>query len=148
MYVLLVVALLGAGAWFVRRGIRTQRSSLRRLGVVWILASVLFFVFLSLWAELLWFEAVGYSDRFWTLTWTRIATFVLGAGLGFIGVHLLTHSIPSIGSRRTNPDLFGLVGGAVWGIANWNEVLLYLNRVSTDVEEQVLGFDTGFQAEY
>jgi len=144
MYVILVVVLLGAGAWIVRRGKRGHQPAQVRLGLVWILATILFFILLSVWSELLWFEAVGYSGRFWTLLWIRLATFVLATATGFFGVHLLTRSIPAIGSRRVTPDLFGALGGAVWGIASWNEVLLYLNRVSTDNKEQILGFDTGF----
>lgn len=144
MYVLLVVALLGAGAWMVRWGIRTHHSSVLRLGLTWSVTSILFFVSLSFWAELLWFEAVGYSGRFWTLLWMRIATFIFGAALGFTGVYLLTRSMPVIGFRRVIPALIGLSGGAVWGFASWNEVLLYLSRVTTDFEEPIFGLDTGF----
>lgn len=144
MYVILAVALLGTGAWIARRGMRRNQAILFWSGLACIAATILFFVLLSIWAELLWFEAVGYSDRFWTLLWIRLATFILATGVGFAGVHLLTHAIPSAGSRRLTPDLFGALGGAVWGFVSWNEVVLFLNRVSTDYKEQVLGFDTGF----
>ena len=144
MYILLAVLLLGIGAWLVRKGIRENRPSRIYLGAGWILASVLFFALLSFWAEMLWFYAVGYSDRFWILMWTRTGTFLFGTCLGAFGVYALTRAIPTTGLGRLRPVLTGGICGAIWGLASWNEVLVYLNRVATGLDEEALGFDTGF----
>ncbi len=93
MYVILLAALSASGIWIVMRGVRRGHRLQIRLGFAWIVTSLLFFAFLSFWGELLWFDAVGYTDRFWTMAATRVGTFALGAGLGGVGVHLLTRSL-------------------------------------------------------
>ena len=145
MYVVLLIALVGSGAWILRGGLRRRHAPQVRLGVAWVAASLLFFALLSFWGELLWFEAVGYRARFWMLLWTRLGTLAFGTAVGWLGVHLLTAPLAANGrGSRTWPDLFGAVGGAIWGLEAWNEVLLFLNRVSTGVAEPILGRDTGF----
>jgi uncharacterized membrane protein (UPF0182 family) len=114
------------------------------LGIAWITASLLFFVLLSFWGEMLWFDAVGYGSRFWTLIWARAGALAFGAGSAFLGVHLLTASLPARPISRARRGLIGAFGGGIWGFESWNEVLLFRNRVSTDMAEPILGRDIGF----
>ncbi len=144
MYVLLLVALVGLGAWIVRGGVRRRHPPQVRLGVAWITACLLFFVLLSFWGEMLWFDAVGYGSRFWTLIWARVGALAFGAGSAFLGVRFLTASLPARPISRAWRGLIGAFGGGIWGFESWDEVLLFFNRVPTDMAEPILGRDIGF----
>ena len=142
---ILLAALSGFGIWLVMGGVRRRHRPQIRLGFAWIAASLLFFALLSFWAELLWFDAVGYVGRFWTLVAARVGTFALGATVGGVGVHLLTRPLPKTGTAsRRLPDLIGGIGGGIWGYESWNEVLLFTNRVSTELREPIFGLEVGF----
>ena len=89
MYVLLFAVLLGFGAWLVRYGSRHRRK-----GRVWgggaLVGSALGLIFLmAFWAEMLWFDSLGYQDRFWTFVWVRLLVPALGGvAAGFTGMVL------------------------------------------------------------
>ena len=65
MYTALLLLLLLSGGWFAFTGARTGRRGRMVLGVLWLVATGLFFGLLDFWGEWLWFEAVGYERRFW-----------------------------------------------------------------------------------
>ena len=116
MYVLLLAVLVSVALGLVRSG-RHRRSRGRvRAGFSLLAATVLFFTLLSFWGEMLWFDALGQGDRFWTMVWARAGTFVVATGLGAIGVRLLTWQI-DIGWRslRRAPVWIGGAGGAFLG---------------------------------
>jgi uncharacterized membrane protein (UPF0182 family) len=91
---------------------------------------------------MLWFEAAGYASRFWRMVAAKAGAALLFATVGAVGVRLLGESERS-GVRR-GAVLAGFVLGAVLGFASWDELLLFLNRVTTGVAEPILGLDTGF----
>ncbi len=145
MYLILLAALVGSGAWLVMGGVRRSHRPQIRLGICWLVVTVLLFALLSFWAEMLWFGAVGYADRFWTLVATRVGMLALGAALGGLGVHLLTSPLAKTGTAsRTSLDLVGGFGGGIWGYESWNEVLLFANRVPTELREPIFGLEVGF----
>jgi len=116
-------------------------------GVLAVLGTLLFFVLLSFWGEMLWFEAAGYAGRFWRMVGAKLGTTLLFAGAGGLGVWLLCGPLVSGESRvrlRRGAAIAGMVTGAVMGSASWDELLLFLNRVVTGVSEPILGHDTGF----
>ena len=79
MYVLLIGALLGAGLLLWRAGVARQRRYLVWSGAGVVVATVAGFALLDLWAEGLWFEAVGYAGRFWTFVGAKVAVCLAGA---------------------------------------------------------------------
>lgn len=145
MYILLLTLLLGLGIGIATLGYRRDSRGWMLIGAAIALLTIAFFALLDFWGEMLWFDALGHADRFWTLVGAQVAIFLLGAVGGLIGVYLLTR--PMVAKRpkvHRGPVLAGAVGGGLWGLAGWDELLLFLNRVSTDQVEPILGQDTGF----
>jgi hypothetical protein len=66
MYVLLLLALLAAGVVLARAGVARSRPALVWAGALVGAATLALFSGMSLWADALWFHALGYGPRFWT----------------------------------------------------------------------------------
>jgi len=134
------------GGWVLRSGLARRSRSRIAAGVVVVAASILFFSLLWFLGEMFWFDAAGYAARFWRMVGARLGTVLLfatiaGAVAGLLGGIVL--GIAHRGLRRS--VLFaGAVVGALVGLASWDELLLFLNRVETGVLEPILGRDTGF----
>lgn len=145
MFVLFMAIAAAIGAGLLVQAAR-RRSSWRAVaGGAVIAATALLFALMSFWGEMLWFEEVGYSGRFWTVVLTVAGMVVAGAVAGALGVALLTWAIPRhIRALRRWPVVAGALIGGAWGLLSWDTVLRYLNRVDTGVREPILGRDTGF----
>ena len=146
MYLLLLLGLLGLGGWILRSGFARRSRSRVTAGALVVAATLLFFLMLWFWGEMFWFEAAGYSPRFWRMVAARVGTVTLfatvaGAVAGLLGGPLLGITRRKL---RRSVQLAGGVAGALVGLASWDEFLLFLNRVETGVNEPVLGLDTGF----
>ena len=143
MYLLILLVLLAAGAWGMLQGVRTARPLPTLAGAGLIAATAGFFAFLSFWGEVLWFDALGYAQRFWTVLLAQSVSALAGAGVALTVVWTVT--IAS-GSRwvRHGAVLVAAVGGAWLGWQAWPQALLYVNRVTTGVADPVFGLDTSF----
>lgn len=143
MYYLILVLLIGAGAWVIKRGL--ARSSYAGIlgGACIIIFTAGFFGLMSLWGEMLWFEALGYERRFWVFLVTQTVTSLLGA---IVAIAFTLASTWLLGNRplRNIAVLIAAAGGVVWGLHNWSEPLIFLNRVDTGVQEPVFMLDIGF----
>ena len=121
MYVLLFAVLLGFGAWLVRSGSRHRRK-----GQVWgggaLVGSALGLIFLmAFWAEMLWFDSLGYQDRFWTFVWVRLLVPALGGvAAGFTGMVLTRGAGVYL---RRGVTLASAAAGVIWGLASWQPAL-------------------------
>jgi len=145
MYVALIGICLAAAAVLFVVGRQKQRAWPVALGIALAIFTIAFFWFLSFWGEVLWFEAVGYSQRFWTVVLSKTVLGLLGAGVAAGLVHLLTWAINKDRRfLRIGSKVIAAYIGAHWGLANWDTILLYLNRVQTDVQDPILGRETGF----
>jgi len=140
MYVLLLGSLLFVGLWLIatahKRKLRVWFGSLLIAGAAFLVA------LMTIWAEYLWYDALGYVGRFWTFTLTPV--FVVTAGV------VLAVIAPFILLRRSGAHLrrfaiaLAAAGGVVWGLASWRQVLLYLNSEPAGLVEPMLGFDVSF----
>jgi hypothetical protein len=144
MYVLLLACLLGAATWLTLTGVIGKQRGRAGLGLTLATGTVLFFPLLSLWSEALWFEAIGYSARFWRLIGIQTLSVVAGTGIGFIGVWVLTRYPYSNRAGTWWPVTLGAGLGGLFGWLSWDELVLYLARVPTDLVEPVLGRPTSF----
>lgn len=145
MYTALYLLLLALAAYLFYRGVK-QRAIWRIVGgVIVALLTVAFFWFMDFWGEVLWFDSLHYTQRFWVEVSAQLAMAVAGAVLGWLVVYLLTISIQRnrkyarIGSR-----LLGALIGVIWGISNWEKFLQFWNRVPAGISEPVLNKDAAF----
>ena len=67
MYIALLVLLLALGGTLIVNGVQRHRPKNLLVGSLVLLLTGLFFGLLSFWGEMLWFEELGQSDRFWTV---------------------------------------------------------------------------------
>lgn len=145
MYNFLLLILFISGGVLLYLGYQ-RRSLVAGIGgaALAILALLIVSVF-DIWIEALWFDALGYARRFWKVIFWKIGAGILGALFGGGLVWLLTFgksgAPPSIGGWAR---LIGALAGGLWGLAQWEKVLIFVNRVSTGVTDPILQKDTGF----
>src|SRR5690606_17432103 len=95
--------------------------------------------------EWLWFQSIGYGDRFWIVEFAQIGFGVLLFLIGAAAVFLLIFSVPD--SHRALKIISILLAGiisSVWGFSNWEIILKFWNSVSTSLVDPIIGKDTGF----
>ena len=142
MYVLLLISILAIGTWQVHAGVTRGQRSRTWLGVGVLVSGLGFFGLMSFWGELLWFEALGYSARFWTFIGAQAGAVFAGAALAFgLGFALAARSGPHL---RLSVASLSSLAGVFWGAWNWQTALLFINGVATKVKDPILGFETGF----
>ncbi len=145
MYLAILLSLSAAALFVLARGIRGRRPAVVAFGVALLAAVILFFATLDLWGEWLWFEALGFSGRFWTVLLTKLGLAVIGALLAALLTSLLTAPAARASAlSRLWPPIGAGVLAAFWGAASWREALLWREGVPTAVQEPILGRDTGF----
>ncbi len=141
----LLLLLLALGGAIVFKGVQSQRPKNLLVGSGILLLTGLFFALLSFWGEMLWFEELGQSQRFWTAVFAVGGFAVLGALVGGLGVFILTLPIPGLTPLgRVWPALAGALIGALWGCSHWQIILQYIYGVSTGIRDPILQHDTGF----
>ena len=145
MYIAMLVLSLALGGALIFNGVQRERAKTLRLGCLVLLLTGLFFGLLSFWGEMLWFEELGQSQRFWTVVLAQGGFAVLGAVVGGLGVLILTVPIPfQAPPWRIWPAITGALSGALWGYWNWQIILKYIYQVSTEIRDPILQCDTGF----
>ncbi len=145
MLTFITLLLLAIGTLLLARNVQGKNKSRLITGAVAVLALILFFWFMDFWGEKLWFDSVGYSDRFWDLFLFQTGMVAVGAllSLGIIaGLILFLPKNKKI-LRLTVASLAFLIG-AVWGFSNWDTVLKFWHGVQTGVADPILGKDAGF----
>src|SRR3970282_992100 len=145
MYIALLVLLVSLGCALVFNRVQRNRPKTLWLGDLILLLTGLFFGLLSFWGEMLWFEELGQSQRFWTAVIAQGGFAAIGALVGGLGVFILALPIPGqTPLARIWPAIAGALSGGVWGFWNWQIILKYMNRVSTGIRDPILQRDTGF----
>ena len=67
MYIALILGLLLFAAYLFFTGIRGRQKIKMYLGVALALLTLFFFQFMDFWGDVLWYENLGYGNRFWIL---------------------------------------------------------------------------------
>ncbi|MGD8229367.1 MAG: UPF0182 family protein, partial [Desulfobacteraceae bacterium] len=145
MYTAIILILLAGAAVLVYTGVQKRALARTIAGLLLALFTIFGFWFMDFWGEMLWFHALGYTQRFWLVALAKAAFAALGALFGWIALYLLTFTIPKQrkGIRMVSKLVAAFVGGT-WGLSHWDTLLRFLNRVSTDLHDPILGKDTGF----
>ncbi|MBD3219809.1 hypothetical protein GF314_01080, partial [bacterium] len=145
MYIALQLILVVAGVLLLVHGGRQRRWSLGIAGGAILVGTWIFFEILDLWGEYLWFEALGFADRFWTVTLTQWGLAAAGAAVGAVVVAVLTRPAGGdVGARRRVAAGVGALVGGLWGFGHWEAWLRFLHGVDAGRVEPVLGRDAGF----
>lgn len=136
--------LLAAGA-VVLSGIKKKKKGRITLGIILLLAVLGFFHSLDFWGEKLWFDNLGYTDRFWILELSKYGFGAAGLLVGALLVWLLLLGIPS-GRKwiRYLAMVLGALYAMFWGYGNWSVILLFMNRVPSTLTDPIFKMSTSF----
>jgi len=107
--------------------------------------TIVFLWFMGFWGEKLWFDSLGYQNRFWTEFFMRIGVGALGFAVG--GVFIYLFSLLLSGLRpivRWAAVLVGALFGAAQGSAQWITLLKFFNQQEAGIVEPVLNKDASF----
>ncbi len=145
MYILILLILLGIGAWFIISGIKNNRKSFIWFGSVFFVLTIFFFGFMSFWGDMLWFKEIGYQQRFWKEIYIKAIYIIIGAIVGGLVTFIFTYSVP----RHQLPIrivgiLVAAIYGISWGYSNWDIILKYANQVPMGIQEPILNKDASF----
>jgi uncharacterized protein len=138
----------GALLWGAGRAKAAGKASAALPGVL--LAAAIGLVFaggfwlLDLYSEKLWFDSLGYGERF-TQIWTRQAALVAGgAVVGGAITWGIARSALAPRPIAVLATLLSMLFGATAATTLWSDALLFQNATMTGVRDPVLGKDVGF----
>jgi hypothetical protein len=145
MYTVLILILLGLSGWLIYKGARKKHTGRIAFGVILLVFTWFFFWFMDFWGEMLWFENLGYNQRFWTVVLSQTAVALAGVVFGGVIVWLLTMKISEekIWFKR-GARILGAFTGAAWAVSNWEILLRFWFRVGTETTDPVLGKAASF----
>jgi len=146
MYTALFLVFIVFAIFLVYRGLKSKNIPVIVTGVVIGLLTLLFSGFMEFWGEKLWFDQLGYNDRFWRVWITKIALFIVAFIFGGLYVYLLTFSLKEKQQKivRYIAALVSAVLCGVWLYSDWDIVLKFLYRIETPLSEPILHMQTGF----
>ena len=145
MYTALLLVLLGIAALLFFPGVKEQKPGKIIAGLAVGLFTLFFFWFMGFWGEALWFETLGYGHRFWTIYFSNLGFAVGFALISWIIIYLLILFIPRNRKfTRLITQALALFIGAVWGYTNWDIILKFWDRITTNLHDPVFGLNTGF----
>jgi uncharacterized membrane protein (UPF0182 family) len=145
MYTALLLLLLGVAAFLFITGAQKRQTVKIYSGLAVAVLTSFFFWFMEFWGEALWYEDLGYGDRYWMVFNSNFGFALGGAILGFILIYLLTLAIPKEHKIiRNGTKILSIFIGGIWGVSNWDVIIKFWNGVSTGLKDPILGKDVGF----
>ena len=140
-----MLILIALAVWMLFRGLRNKKKSYIRAGTGLGILTFLFFWLMGFWGEMLWFESLGFSRRFWTFELTRYGFILSGLVLAYLIVYFMSFSLKKETRKiRTVGSIAGAFFGGIWGAAVWDNYLVFINRVDQGVTDPVFFKDVGF----
>ncbi|MFO7933956.1 MAG: UPF0182 family protein [Bacteroidales bacterium] len=145
MYTIIFILLLALAVYLAVRGITKRKIASVYTGIIIAILTLFFFWFMGFWGEKLWYDQMGYNERFWTVWTSKLGLFLVAFLAGGLAVYLLTfgHS----GDKRYIRLIAAVTGALVsglWWFGRWELFLSFVNRIDTGVTEPILNRDTGF----
>ncbi|MGW8194838.1 MAG: UPF0182 family protein [Desulforhopalus sp.] len=145
MYTVVMIVLIGLGCWLAVIGWKSQSKITAAAGGIIAVGTAALFWFMGFWGEVLWFDGLGFQQRFWAVFW---AQFLAGLGVAAFSatfVYLLTlgYSRQKIVLRYVAILLAALLG-LNRGIVNWENILRFLHAASTDLQDPIFGQTAAF----
>ncbi|MGK7394924.1 MAG: UPF0182 family membrane protein [Candidatus Cyclobacteriaceae bacterium M3_2C_046] len=145
MYTAIFLILFGGGLTLFILGLKNQQKIKTWVGALVVAFTLVFYWFMGFWGEMLWFQSIGYGQRFWIVEFSQIGLAVGCLLLALVVVYGLTFSVPSSHRMISLAAMaFAAIIAAGWGYGNWEIVLKFWFRISTDLNDPILGNNTGF----
>ncbi len=144
MYGAIILVLIIITAGLVYLGISQKKKAGIVSGVLLGLFTLTLFSILDFWGEYLWFDSLGYTDRFWTAIGARIVMALIGAAVGFTIPFVLNVFYRGNKLIKIIGCLLAAWIGAQWGYMNWDTILLYLNQAPSSVSDPIFGKSVSF----
>ncbi len=145
MYIALFALFFGLGCLLLVRGIRRKSLFQVVAGAIIGATTLAVSVLLNFWCEMLWFDSLGYSDRFWTAMFAKAGFFVLGGAIGWLVPYILLYPV-SVRQKtfKLTAYAIGALIGSSWGTSNWDTLLKFIHRTDMGVVDPILKKDVGF----
>ena len=114
--------------------------------LITILFVILYNIFFYYYTDFLWFNNLGFQDRFWEILNTKIVLFIVGFLISFVFIYI---NLKTILYKKLNylissffivPSIF--LG--VWLGGYWNQYLLYINQSGTNIVDPIFRKTIGF----
>jgi hypothetical protein len=145
MYTVVMLALIGAGGWLAATGLAKRRLWRAASGALLAAGTAFFFWLMGFWGELLWFEALGYTERFWEVVLVRVLAGAAGGALSAGGVYLLTLGFSAAKKWARYAALaLAALAGVYWGAFNWEAILRFIHAAPTELTDPVFDLPVGF----
>jgi uncharacterized protein len=144
MYLLLMVILAGLGITAVRMGTSRKNRLLKVAGSSLLVLTAIFFGMLNFWGEMLWFDELGYHNRFWKVILSKVGLALLGGVAGWLLIYVLSLQAPRNQLTGFWPGALGVMLGAMIGFNSWKQLLLFINRMPGELTDPILGKKVGF----
>jgi len=145
MYNAILFILLATAGLLLLLGIRKNKKSFITLGALLIAFTVFFFWYMDFYGELLWFQSLGYDERFWVSIFSQSIFAAAGAVISALITFLLTSKI--IRYRKVIRSLVFIIAiliGGSWGYSNWDVILKFWYAVPAGITEPIFNNDAGF----
>ncbi|MGB3226086.1 MAG: UPF0182 family protein [Desulforhopalus sp.] len=145
MYTVLMFIMVGLGLWLAANGALTRRFVRIAAGLIIAAGTALFFWLMGFMGDMLWFNALGYDERFWDVFWARILAGFGGVcfSAGFVFLLTLGYSAHKQ-ILRYGALLLGALVGLNWGITNWENILRFIYAAPAELEDPIFGMTVGF----
>lgn len=145
MYTAIIILLLALVIYLTFTGLKRRKKGRVASGIALGFITIIFFGSLDFWGEMLWFENLGYGDRFLIYITAQTTSAIAGAILSVVIISLLTYSIDTSKKYlKRLVQILGLIIGGIWGYSNWQNILKFWFSVPVGVSEPVLNKDAGF----
>jgi len=146
VYTLLFILFAALAVYLIYRGQKSRKTSVTALGIIIGLLTLFMTWFMDFWGEKLWFDQLGYNERFWTVWLSKIGLFAGAFLAGGLFVYLLTYSLKEKKQKiiRYIAVFSSALLCGIWFYSNWELILKYLFRISTDVTDPILNMNSGF----
>jgi hypothetical protein len=145
MYTLILIVAVAAPALVAYWGFKRGSRVIGFLGAALMAVAIGVFAVMSIYGEMLWFEALGLEDRFWTEFLTKALVGLVSALAGVGVVLLLSMGISGQAKiiRWLGAALIAVIA-FLWGINNWDAALLFINGTASGVSDPIIGKDASF----
>jgi len=145
MYTAIILILAFFGIRFIYLGVQKNKKKNIITGAAIILLTALAFWFMSFWGDKLWYDSLGFGQRFWIEIGTKAGLIVAGVILAGLLVYLFTTTIDRANLFfRYLALVIALIFGGIWGHSNWEVILKYIHSLDSGITEPILNLDASF----